>query len=168
MTPREAIEYIENYTWSTTRLALERTRELLARLGDPQKRLRFVHVAGSNGKGSTCAMLDAVLRRAGYRTGLYTSPYLQDFCERIRVDGENIPGPALAGVTERVRLAADGMADHPSQFELVTAIAMEYFAARRCDVVVLEVGMGGALDATNAIDAAEVAVLTNIALEHTE
>ena len=168
MTPQEAIAYIENYTWSATRLGLERTRELLARLGDPQKGLKFVHVTGSNGKGSTCAMLEEILRRSGYRTGLYTSPYLQDFCERIRVDGENIPGEDLAAVVEQVRSAAESMADHPSQFELVTSAAMLYFAQRRCDIVVLEVGMGGALDATNAIDAPEVAVITNVGLEHTE
>lgn len=113
-------------------------------------------------------MLDAVLRRAGYRVGLTISPYIQDFCERIQVDGENIPGQALADVTERVRREADAMEDHPSQFELVTAIAMEYFRRQRCDIVVLEVGMGGALDSTNAIDAPEAAVITNIGLEHTE
>ena len=83
MTAREAIAYIENYGWSATRLGLERTRELLEKLGDPQKRLKFIHVAGSNGKGSACAMLDAILRAAGYKTGLYTSPYIEDFCERI-------------------------------------------------------------------------------------
>lgn len=168
MTSAEAISYIENYTWSITRLGLERTRELLCRLGDPQKELKFVHVAGSNGKGSTCAMLDAILRKAGYKVGLYISPYIQDFCERMQVDGENIPGETLAAITERVRWAADAMEDHPSQFELVTAIAMEYFREERCDIVVLEVGMGGALDSTNAIDAPEVAVITNIGLEHTE
>jgi dihydrofolate synthase/folylpolyglutamate synthase len=168
MTPSEAIAYIENYTWSTTRLGLDRTRELLEKLGDPQKKLKFIHVAGSNGKGSTCAMLDAILRQAGYRTGLYTSPYIQDFCERIRLDGENIPGEDLAAVTEEVRQAAETMSDHPSQFELVTAVAMVYFLRRRCDIVVLEVGMGGALDSTNAIDAPEAAVITNIGLEHTE
>ena len=168
MTPQEAIAYIENYTWSTTRLGLDRTRELLHKLGDPQKGLKFVHVTGSNGKGSTCAMLDEILRRAGYRTGLYTSPYIQDFCERIRVDGENIPGEELASVTELVREAAETMSDHPSQFELVTAVAMVYFARCRCDMVVLEVGMGGALDSTNVIDCPEVAVITNVGLEHTE
>lgn len=167
-TKQEAVSYIENQGWSTTRLGLERTQELLRRLGDPQKKLKFVHVAGSNGKGSTCAMLDAILRRAGYRVGLYISPYIQDFCERIQVGGENIPGQALAAITERVRREADAMEDHPSQFELVTAIAMEYFHGQRCDIVVLEVGMGGALDSTNAIDAPEVAVITNIGLEHTE
>lgn len=168
MTEQEAVFYIENQGWSTTRLGLERTQELLRKLGDPQKKLKFVHVAGSNGKGSTCAMLDAILRGAGYRVGLTISPYIQDFCERIQVDGENIPGPALAAITERVRRVADAMEDHPSQFELVTAIAMEYFLEQRCDIVVLEVGMGGALDSTNVIDAPEVAVITNIGLEHTE
>ena len=168
MTVQEAIAYIESQTWSTTRLGLGRTRELLAAIGDPQKPLKFVHVAGSNGKGSTCAMLDAILRRAGYRVGLYISPYIQDFCERMQVNGENIPGEALASITELVRRAADAMEDHPSQFELSTAIAMEYFRRQRCDIVVLEVGMGGALDSTNAIDAPEVAVITNLGLEHTE
>lgn len=167
-TKQEAVAYIENQGWSTTRLGLERTRELLRRLGAPQKKLKFVHVAGSNGKGSTCAMLDAILRRAGYRVGLTISPYIQDFCERMQVNGENIPGQALAAITERVRREADAMEDHPSQFELVTAIAMEYFRRERCDIVVLEVGMGGALDSTNAIDPPEAAVITNIGLEHTE
>lgn len=125
-------------------------------------------MAGSNGKGSTCAMLNAILCRAGYRVGLYISPYIQDFCERIQVNGQNISGEALAAITGRVRREADAMEDHPSQFELVTAIAMEYFLGQHCDIVVLEVGMGGALDSTNAIDAPEVAVITNIGLEHTE
>ena len=168
MTAQEAIDYIEQYTWSTTRLGLERTQALLRALGDPQKKLKFVHVAGSNGKGSTCAMLAAILQAAGYRTGLYISPYIQDFCERMQVNGENVPGDTLAAITERVRTIADAMEDHPSQFELVTAIALEYFYEAKCDIVVLEVGMGGALDSTNAIDAPEVAVITNIGLEHTE
>ena len=168
MTAQEAIAYIEAYTWSATRLGLERTRTLLAALGDPQKDLNFVHVAGSNGKGSTCAMLDAVLRAAGYRTGLYTSPYIQDFCERMRVNGADISGEALAQITEEVQRIADGMEDHPSQFELVTAIAMVWFAREKCDIVVLEVGMGGALDSTNVIDTPEAAVIANIGLEHTE
>ena len=168
MTEQEAISYIENQGWSTTRLGLERTRKLLAALGDPQKGLKFVHVAGSNGKGSTCAMLHAILRAAGYRTGLYISPYIQEFCERMQVNGQNIPGGALAGITEQVKTIADAMEDHPSQFELVTAIAMVWFLRERCDIVVLEVGMGGALDSTNVIDAPEAAVITNIGLEHTE
>ncbi|MCD8152216.1 MAG: 5-formyltetrahydrofolate cyclo-ligase [Clostridiales bacterium] len=137
-------------------------------MGNPEKRLRFIHVTGSNGKGSTCAMLASVLEQAGYRTGLYTSPYLQDFCERIQVNRTNIPKERLADITGLVRKVADRMEDHPSQFELVTAIAMLFFAEENCDIVVLEVGMGGALDSTNVIDAPEVAVITNICLEHTE
>lgn len=168
MTEQEAISYIEDQGWSDTRLGLERTQALLDALGNPQKRLKFVHVAGSNGKGSTCAMLDSILRAAGYRTGLYTSPYIEEFCERMRVNGENIPGEVLAEITEQVKAIADAMDDHPSQFELVTAIAMLWFLREQCDIVVLEVGMGGALDSTNVIDAPEVAVLTNIGLEHTE
>ena len=168
MTPQEAVSYIENYGWSTTKLGLGRTKALLHAFGDPQKKLKFVHVAGSNGKGSTCAMLASVLKEAGYRTGLYTSPYIQEFYERIQIDGENIEPERLAEITERAKAIADEMDDHPSQFELVTAIAIQYFLEEACDIVVLEVGMGGALDSTNAIDSPEVAVFTNIGLEHTE
>ena len=168
MTEKEAIDYIENYTWSSTRLGLERTVELLDRLGNPEKKLKFIHVTGSNGKGSTCAMLASILRQAGYKTGLYTSPYIQEFRERIQINGEYIPAEDLAALTEQVRDLAEAMEDHPSQFELVTALAIEYFRRQRCDIVVLEVGMGGALDATNAIPAPEAAVITNIGLEHTE
>lgn len=168
MTYEEAIEYIETKTWSTTRLGLERTTELLERLGDPQKKLRFIHVAGSNGKGSTCSMLESALRQAGYRTGLYTSPHLMSFCERFQINGEWIRPEALAAVTEQVREQAEQMEDHPSQFEISTAIAMLHFLSEQCDIVILEVGMGGELDSTNVIPAPEVAVITNIGLEHTE
>ena len=168
LTPEEAVSYIENYGWSTTKLGLERTRGLFDALGNPQKELKFIHVAGSNGKGSTCAMLAAILMEAGYKTGLYISPYIEEFNERIQINGEHIPGERLAEITERVMEIADSMEDHPSQFELVTAIGIEYFYQEGCDIVVLEVGMGGALDSTNAIDAPEVAVITNIGLEHTE
>lgn len=168
MTPEEAISYIENYGWSTTRLGLDRTRELLRALDDPQKKLKFIHVAGSNGKGSTCAMLASILKEAGYKTGLYISPYIQIFNERIQINGEYISGKRLAEITKRVKSIADEMEDHPSQFEMVTAIAIQYYYEEKCDVVVLEVGMGGALDSTNAIDAPEVSVITNIGLEHTE
>lgn len=168
MTYEEALAYLENYTWSKTRYSLDRTRELCARLGDPQKKLKFIHVAGSNGKGSTCAMLASVLKAAGYRTGLYISPYIQTFCERIQINGENIPEQRLAEVTEKMRDAAESMENHPSWFEMVTAVAFEYYLEENCDIVVLEVGMGGEFDNTNVIDAPEVAVLTNIGLEHTE
>ena len=168
MTYEEALAYLENYTWSKTRLGLGRTRELTAKLGDPQKKLRFVHVAGSNGKGSTCAMTASILQAAGFKTGLYTSPYIQTFCERIQVNGENIPEHRLAEVTEKLRDAAETMEDHPSWFEMVTAVAFQYYLEENCDIVVLEVGMGGEFDSTNVIEAPEVAVLINIGLEHTE
>ena len=168
MTEQEAIQYIEAYTWSTTRLGLERTRELLSRLGDPQKKLKFIHIAGSNGKGSCSAMLASVFRAAGYKTGLYISPYIEAFRERIQINGAYIPAEALCRVTEQVKAAAESMSDHPSQFELVTAAGMLYFAEEECDIVMLEVGMGGALDSTNVIDAPECAVIMNIGLEHTE
>lgn len=168
LTYEQAIEYIETKTWSTTRLGLGRTRELLHRLGDPQKKLRFVHVAGSNGKGSACAMIASVLQQAGYKTGLYTSPHLMSFCERFQINGQWISEDDLAKVTEIVKDPAEQMEDHPSQFELSTALAMVYFLQEHCDIVVMEVGMGGELDSTNVIDAPEVAVLMNIGLEHTE
>lgn len=168
MTASEAINYIESCTWSSTRLGLGRTRELLSQLGDPQKKLRFIHVAGTNGKGSTCAMLASVMQQAGYRTALYTSPYICRFNERMQINGADIPDYRLAELTERIMPIAESMDDHPSQFELVTAIAMQYFLEEGCDIVVLEVGLGGALDSTNVIDCPECAVITTIGLEHTE
>ena len=168
MTVAEAIDYINAHTWSQWKLGLSRTEELLRLVGEPQKRLRFVHVAGSNGKGSTCAMLERILREAGYVTGFYPSPYIEDFRERIQVCGEYITEEALCRITARVRDAADSMEDHPSQFELITAIGMLYFEEKHCDIVVLEVGLGGTFDSTNVIDAPEAAVITNIGLEHTD
>ena len=168
MTITEAIDYINAHTWSQWKLGLSRTEELLRLLGAPQKELRFVHVAGSNGKGSTCAMVERILREAGYVTGFYPSPYIEDFRERIQVCGEYITEEALCRITARVKELADSMEDHPTQFELITAIGMVYFAEKKCDLVVLEVGLGGIYDSTNVIDPPEVAVITNIGLEHTE
>ena len=168
MNIEEAIAYIEAHTWSQWKLGLSRTVELLEKLDNPQKKLRFVHVAGSNGKGSTCAMIERILREAGYRTGLYPSPHIEDFRERIRMNGTCIPEDALCALTARVKEVADTMEDHPTQFELITAIGMLFFAEQACDIVVLEVGLGGAFDSTNVIDAPEVCVITNIGLDHTE
>ena len=168
MKTEEAIAYIEAHTWSQWKLGLSRTVELLEKLGNPQKKLRFVHVAGSNGKGSTCAMIERILREAGYKTGLYPSPHIEDFRERIQMNGVCIPEKALCTLTARVKEAADAMEDHPTQFELITAIGMLYFSQEHCDIVVLEVGLGGAYDSTNVIDAPEVCVIANIGLDHTE
>ncbi|MDO4982807.1 MAG: folylpolyglutamate synthase/dihydrofolate synthase family protein [Eubacteriales bacterium] len=168
MNVQETIDYINSFTWSKTRLGLERTRTLLEKLGDPQKKLKFIHVAGTNGKGSTCAMLASVLKCAGYRTGLFTSPHIVRFNERIQVNGVEITDEELAEAADSVIKAADSMDDHPSQFELVTAIGMVYFLHRQCDIVVVEVGMGGDMDSTNVIDAPECSVICNIGLDHTE
>ena len=168
MTKKEAVDYIEGFGWSKERFDLDGSRSLLNRLGNPQNRLKFVHVAGSNGKGSTCAMLDSILRAAGYRVGLYTSPYIQDFCERMQVGGKNVPGETLAAITEKVKAEVEASGESFSQFTVMTAVAMEYFFESGCDIVVLEVGMGGELDATNVIEPPEAAVIMNIGLEHTE
>lgn len=168
MTAEEAIAYIESFTWSDMKLGLERTRDLLSALGDPHKRLKFIHVAGSNGKGSVCASLASILRSAGYRTGLYISPHIQDFRERMQLNGDYITEDELAEITGLVRAKADGMSDHPSQFELLTAIAMVWFERKKCDIVVLETGMGGELDSTNVIAPPETAVLTDMSVEHAE
>ena len=112
-------------------------------LGDPDKKLRFVHVAGTNGKGSACAMLSSVLMASGYRTGLYTSPYIRRFNERMQINGVDIPDAELARLTERIIPLVEKTDDPPSQFEVITAIAMQWFLEKGCDVVVLEVGLGG-------------------------
>lgn len=137
-------------------------------LGDPQDDLKFVHIGGTNGKGSTSAMIESVLRTAGYRTGLFPSPYIEEFRERICVSGEMISEDELCRITERVKSFADTMEDEPSHFEIVTAIGMLYFKEKDCDIVVLEVGLGGEFDASNVIKAPDVAVLTNIGLDHTD
>ena len=169
--PFDAIEYINTPRWLTSRLGLERIRELLDRLGRPQDRLKFVHVAGTNGKGSTCAFTASILAEAGFKTGLFTSPYVETFHERIRVNGCNISDEDLMAATLRVRECAEAMeaegGEHPTEFELMTAVALVHFAHVGCDIVVLEVGLGGRLDSTNVIAAPEVAAIVSIALDHT-
>ncbi len=164
----DPIAYINEPRWLESRLGLDRTAELLDRLGRPQDQLKFVHVAGTNGKGSTCAYLASILQAAGLRTGLFTSPYLITFEERIRVDGANIAYDELVEATLLVKEQAEAMADHPTEFELMTAVALVHFARRGCDIVVLEVGLGGRLDSTNVIDAPEAAVIARIGLDHTK
>ena len=168
MNAEQAIAYIHSVCWKGSIPGLGRTQELLEKMGNPEKKLKFVHIAGTNGKGSTAAMTASILRKAGYRTGLYTSPYIYRFHERIQVDGVEISDEDLAEITESVKPLADSMAQSPTEFELVCCIAFEYFYRKKCDIVVLEVGMGGAWDATNVIEVPEVAVITNIGLDHTE
>lgn len=163
----EAIEYIHSINWCFCKPGLDRITKLCDMLGDPQKELKFIHVAGTNGKGSFCSMLDSVLRRAGYKTGMFTSPYIRYFNERICFDGKPISDEDLAEITSFVRPLADSMEEKPTEFELITAIGLEYFRRRKCDVVILETGMGGRLDSTNIIDAPLLSVITGISLDHT-
>ena len=163
----EALQYIDGTQWFGSKPGLERTEALLDKLGRPQDRLKYIHIAGTNGKGSCAAMLASILKAAGYRTGLYTSPYLFRFHERMQINGEPVSDEALAELVTRIRPLAEAMDDHPTEFELITAAALLWFAEEHCDIVVLEVGLGGRLDATNVIAAPEAAVLMNIGLDHT-
>ena len=167
MTYDEALEYIHGVSWTFCKPGLERIRELCVRLGNPQDSLKFIHVAGTNGKGSFCSMLSSVLSASGLKVGLYTSPYILEFNERMRVNGKNIPNRTLARLTERIRPIADSMSDKPTEFELITAIAFDYFKEENVDVVILECGMGGRLDSTNVITTPLLSVITGIALDHT-
>ena len=169
MTYQQALDYIHSTCWKGSRPGLERTIELASRLGRPQDSLKFIHVAGTNGKGSTSAMLASILQKAGYKVGLYTSPFILRFNERMQIDGVDIPDDELAAITEAVKPHAEAMTDTPTEFELITAIALVYFARNACDYVVFEVGMGGRLDSTNIIDAETVvaSVITGIAMDHT-
>ena len=168
MTYNEAITYIHSINWSFCKPGLERIENLCEKLGNPQDSLKFVHVAGTNGKGSFCSMLDSILREAGYKVGLFTSPYISEFNERIRFNGENISNEDLIEVTEFIKPIADAMEDKPTEFELITAIGFEYFKRKGCDTVILEAGLGGRLDSTNIIKTPILSVITGIALEHTE
>ena len=168
MNANEAIAYIHSVCWKGSIPGLGRTQELLKKMGNPEKKLKFVHIAGTNGKGSTAAMTASILQQAGYRVGLYTSPYIYRFHERMQVNGVEISDADLCAVTEYVKPLADSMVESPTEFELVCCIAFEYFLRQNCDIVVLEVGMGGAFDATNVIECPEVAVITNIGLDHTD
>lgn len=163
----QALQYIHSISWTFTKPGLERIGELCQRLGNPQNDLKFIHVVGTNGKGSFCSMLDSVLRHASYNVGLFTSPYIKEFTERIRVGGENIPKETLAEIVSYIQPIADAMEDKPTEFELITAIGLEYFKRCGCDVVVLEAGMGGRLDSTNIIGSSLLSVITGISLDHT-
>lgn len=166
MNYNQALEYIHSVEWLGSRPGLSRTQELLYKLGNPEKGMKYIHVAGTNGKGSTCAMLDSILRKAGYKVGLYTSPYIVRFNERMCVNGEPISDTELAELVEVIKPIADSMQDKPTEFEIITALAFLYFKRSACDIVVLEVGMGGRLDSTNVIESPVVSVITGIALDH--
>lgn len=170
MNYEEALEFIHNTYKFGEKIGLENITALLKELGDPQKGLKYVHVAGTNGKGSTCAMLSNVLVNAGYKTGLYISPYLEEFTERMQINNTPIDKKLLAELTEEVKAAIDRMLEkglaHPSEFEVVTAIGFLFFAREKADIVILEVGMGGRMDATNVIETNEAAVIVSLSYDH--
>jgi len=168
MNIQEALDFIHSVSWKGNVPGLSRTFGLLKLMGNPQEKLKYVHIAGTNGKGSTAAMTTSILQNAGYTVGLYTSPHIYRFNERIRVNGVDISDEDLCAITEYVKPLAESMEEGPTEFELVFCIAIEYFLRKKCDIVVLEVGMGGAMDATNVIPAPDVAAITNIGLDHTD
>ena len=168
MTLSEAIDFIKSADWQGCRPGLERITDLMNRLENPQKELRYIHITGTNGKGSTAAMTAAILQSAGYKVGLFTSPHLRYYNERIKVNGIDISDDDLCAMAEIVKPTVEQMEQIPSEFERFTAMAFLYFKRQKCDIVVLEVGLGGQLDCTNVIPSPEVAVITNIGLEHTE
>ena len=165
---KEALAYLNAVEFFGSKPGLERMAAMLDALGNPQDGMKFVHVAGTNGKGSCAAMTASVLKAAGYKTGLYTSPYLYRFNERMQIGGKEIEDDVLAELVTRVKPIAEAMEDHPTVFELMTVTALLWYKEAGCDIVVLEVGLGGRFDATNVIPAPECAVIMNIGLDHTE
>ena len=170
MTYQEALNKINSLLRFGMKPGLERVAKLLELLGNPQNRLKFVHVAGTNGKGSACALLSSVLTKAGCKTGLYISPYIIDFRERMQINGQMISQQQLTDLVEKTfplveQMAADG--EEITEFEFITALAIQWYAQNHCDVVVLEVGLGGRFDATNVIAAPLVSVIMSISLDHT-
>jgi len=164
MNYKDAINLITSKDNFYIDLGLERISAALEKLGNPQDKLKFIHVAGTNGKGSVCAMLESVLRTAGYKTGLYTSPHIWEYTERIKVNGKEIPKETFAQNVERIM----SVGIHLTEFEILTVCAFLYFVEQNVDVVVLETGLGGRFDATNVIKENLCAIITQIALDHTE
>lgn len=172
MNYKEARVYLDEVSKYGSVLGLESMRELLHRLGDPQNELKFIHISGTNGKGSVLAYLSTILSGAGYRTGRYISPTLFSYRERIQVDGEYIEKESLACHVTAIAAAAEDMQKaglpSPTVFEIETALAFHYFKEKRCDIVTLEVGCGGLLDATNVITTTLMEVIASISMDHTD
>ncbi len=167
MDRQSAIQYMGSVSWKTCSKGLKRVHALLKAMGSPHEKLKFIHVAGTNGKGSVCCMLASILAESGYRCGLYTSPFVNCFNERIQVNGVYISDEELTELTQEIRIHAERLPEHPTEFELVTALGLLYFAKKQCEIVVLEVGLGGRSDATNIIAPPELAIITTIGFDHT-
>ena len=170
MTYEQTLAYIHATRSFGSKPGLSRIRALMEACGNPQKTLRFVHITGTNGKGSTTTMVSNILRQAGFKVGTFVSPYVDDYRERMQINGEMIPREALSEQLEKLLPAIEVIRNaghfHPTEFELDTALALNWWAQEQCDFVVLEVGMGGRLDCTNVIDAPLAAVLTPVSLDH--
>jgi len=169
MTYAEAIQFLYGLQLFGAHFGLERAEKLAALAGNPQKKLRFIHVAGTNGKGSTCAMLESIYREAGLRVGLFTSPHLVSFRERIQINRQLISENDVTQLVAEIQplLKQSSTDNHPTMFEVVTVMALKYFAEQNCDLVIWETGLGGRLDATNIVTPL-ASVITNIAFDHTE
>ncbi len=167
MSYAEAIQFLYSLQQFGTHFGLERAQKLAMLVGNPQDKLRFIHVAGTNGKGSTCAMLESIYRAAGLRVGLFTSPHLVSFRERIQINRQLIPENEIVRLVAKVRPALQQFPtdNHPTMFEVVTVMALKFFAEQKCDLVIWETGLGGRLDATNIVTPL-ASVITNIAFDH--
>ena len=168
----KAIEFIHSTYRFGSKLGLDRIKRLMELLGNPQNNYNIIHVAGTNGKGSTCSLIHEVLMESGYKTGLFISPYLEEFTERIQINKQQIEKDSLARITALVKdkigiMVSEGY-DHPTEFELVTAIGFKYFQEKKIDFLVLEVGLGGRFDATNVVEKPLVCVITSISYDHME
>lgn len=166
MNYNEAIEFIHSVNNYFCKPGLQRIKALCDFLGNPQDDLKFIHVAGTNGKGSFCSMLTSILKSAGYKVGTYTSPYILDFNERISINNNPIPDDELSKLCDKIKPFCDNAADKPTEFEVITAIGFEYFRRQNCDVVVLECGLGGRYDATNLIKNPVLTVITGVDFDH--
>lgn len=170
MNYNEALKYIHGSHKFGIRLGLDNIKKLLELLDNPQDKLKIIHIAGTNGKGSTCSFISTILKEGGYKVGLYTSPFLETFTERIRVNGENIPedevGNIVSLIKEKIEVMVNEGYSYPTEFEIVTAMAFYYFYKENVDFVALEVGLGGRYDATNVIEKPIVSVITSISMDH--
>ena len=170
MNYNEALNFIHSRDKFGSRPGMERIEALCNAFDNPQDKLKYVHVAGTNGKGSTCHMIASVLSESGYKVGLFTSPFVVDFRERIQINGEMISQEDLAEIISEVKPVVEKLSKQgiePTEFEIITITAFLYFLRQNCDIVVLEVGLGGLLDSTNIIKKSEVSVITSISLDHT-
>ena len=165
---RQAVEFVESSSIVRERYGLEKLQQALHLLGDPHHHTEFVHIAGTNGKGSTAAMTASVLQTAGYRTGLYTSPHLMHYNERMQIDGVPISDEDFVEAASQVQRVCEQLGGVPIVFEVLTLMALWYFAQQHCDIVVLEVGIGGLLDSTNVIPSPKAAIITQLGMDHTE